>query len=184
MQPHVFKLAPMDTAIAVLTVTVFCITFGAFGVPLALMALTGAPPEVVLSVGLASGVVMALIAAVFAWVFLYMRPSRFELSGAGLRIVWPLRAEIVPMYAVGDVELITRRELSARYGRGLRFGAGGLWGGFGLYITPRQTFRFYISRLEPMVIVHLRGRDDRPFLLTPESPDQFIDDLRRLRRSG
>jgi hypothetical protein len=174
----------MDTAITVLTAAVFVITVGAFSIPLVMMALAGAPPAVLLTSGLFSGVVMVLIAALFAWVWLYMRPSRFELSGAGMRIVWPLRAEIVPIYVIGDVELVTRRELSARYGRGYRFGAGGLWGGFGLYITPRQTFRFYISRLEPMVVVHLRGRDARPFLLTPESPEQFIDTLRQLRRNG
>jgi hypothetical protein len=55
-------------------------------------------------------------------------------------------------------------------------GAGGLWGGFGLLKTERETFSMWISRTDRFVIVRLRNA--RPLLVTPDDPDRFVEDVK------
>jgi hypothetical protein len=57
----------------------------------------------------------------------------------------------------------------------MRIGAGGLWGGFGLLKTERETFSMWISRTDELVIVRLRGA--RSLLVTPEDPRRFVASL-------
>ena len=59
-------------------------------------------------------------------------------------------------------------------GFGIRlFGAGGLWGVFGLcWSKGLGRFDAYLCRSDAMVLVAFHQR--RPLLITPERPEEFI----------
>jgi hypothetical protein len=73
---------------------------------------------------------------------------------------------------VTSARTITAQEFRREYGYGMRIGAGGLWGGFGLLKTGKTTFSMWISRTDRFVIVELK--DARPLLITPEDPERFV----------
>ena len=100
------------------------------------------------------------------------RPMRFELEGDQLRIVWPVRSRSISTRAVLRARVLTSAEFRREFGYGMRIGTGGLWGGFGLLKTRRETFSMWISRLDRMVLVELRGA--RPLLITPDRPEEFV----------
>jgi len=97
---------------------------------------------------------------------------RFELEGDQLRIVWPVRSRSISTRAVLRARVLTSAEFRREFGYGMRIGTGGLWGGFGLLKTRRETFSMWISRLDRMVLVELRGA--RPLLITPDRPEEFV----------
>jgi hypothetical protein len=162
--PTSFRLAPMTRDVGVLTGV-------ALAVPAALLGVEAA--------GGARGLerVAVILAAVYASVWLVWRPTRFELDAESLRIVWPLRMRTIPRRLIRGVRIVTAAELCERYGRGMRIGAGGLWGGFGLYKTRTTTFSFWISRTDRIVLVELDRA--RPLLVTPDDPDRFAAMLSR-----
>lgn len=118
------------------------------------------------------------VSLLLAGIWLYMRPTCFELSCEGLDLVWPLRRERIPLATLANVECLSRGEVNARYGMGMRFGAGGFGGGFGQLITPRQRFRMYISRVDQHVLVHVH--QGLPLLLTPADAQGFMQCLASL----
>jgi hypothetical protein len=113
-----------------------------------------------------------VVVLVYASVWLAWRPVRFELEGEQLHIVWPVRSRSISTRAVVGARVLTSPEFRSEFGYGVRIGAGGLWGGFGLLKTRRATFSMWISRLDRMVLVELRGA--RPLLITPERPEEFV----------
>ena len=154
---------------------------GIFVLTLALFALLVG----LLFVGASTGTVAALLPGglaglIYLLVWLTFRPTYFELSQQGLRIVWPVRRLTIPFTEVAGVERLSRQEFRARYGWELRVGAGGLWGGFGLLVTRRGTLRFYVSRLDGFVLVH--RRTGRSLLITPSDPESFARTLDERRR--
>lgn len=118
------------------------------------------------------------VSLLLAGIWLYLRPTCFELSPAGLDLVWPLRRERIPLGTLAGVERLSRAALNGRYGTGYRFGAGGFGGGFGQLITPKQTFRMYISRVDEHVLIHTR--EGLPLLLTPADAAGFVERLESL----
>lgn len=153
-----FPLAPMSGLI-------FWMTLLVLPLPLVFLYIGQAFHPLLLLPGL-------FIALVYAVVWFYMRPSCFEINGGALEIVWPLRRFSLPRSEITDVEQLSGREFRSQYGFGYRIGAGGLWGGFGLFKCAQETFRFYISRQDDYVIV--RSRVERPLLITPTDPDRFV----------
>lgn len=123
------------------------------------------------------GAVTAFLFLTYASVWFFWRPTRFELGEDGLRIIWPVRARFIPLHAIAGAREISSRELRDEYGYGMRIGAGGLWGGFGLLKTGKATFSMWISRTDPLVIVTLR--EGRPLLITPERPKQLVEAIAR-----
>ncbi|MBK6515430.1 MAG: hypothetical protein IPG04_15245 [Polyangiaceae bacterium] len=73
---------------------------------------------------------------------------------------------------VERAEIVSAGELRDRYGLGMRIGAGGLWGGFGLLAFRSVTFAMYVSRSDRFVLVWLRGQ--RPLMVTPDDPEVFV----------
>jgi hypothetical protein len=115
-----------------------------------------------------------LMAAVYAWVWLRFRPQAFVVRPDALEVIWPLKRELVPFATMSDIQLIDRHELRRRIGFAFRVGAGGLWGGFGwLWTARRGVIRMYISRVDRFVWIECGG--DRPWLITPERPEVFVD---------
>ncbi len=153
----------MSRPIAWMTVGCLCLP------ALLLIAALGAPIPPVRA--LLSGTVV-LVLLLYLGIWLFLRPTRFEIGDGELRLLWPLRAQRLPLSEVTRAELTDATRLRAEFGRGARFGAGGLWGGFGWLLTPRGKLSMYVSRSEPMVLIRFRAR--QPLLITPEQPERFL----------
>jgi hypothetical protein len=121
-------------------------------------------------------VVWALVVLLYASVWLPWRPSAFEIDGAGLRILWPLRARAIPARDIAQAVVLSREAFRREFGWSVRIGAGGLWGGFGWLYTSKGLVDLYISRTDRVVLV--RRRAGRPLLVTPEDDDRFVVALR------
>lgn len=159
-----YRLAPMSPLIRWMTVALF-------GIPLAFLVLPAATraPEALSGVGLA---VLALFASIWIW----WRPSRFEISSEGLRIVFPGRSRLVPLGDVSDCRALSSDAFKRDFGFAMRIGAGGLWGGFGwLWTSKKGLIDFYISRTDGFVLVERRTA--RALLVTPERPESFVGAL-------
>jgi hypothetical protein len=109
---------------------------------------------------------------IYSSVWFWFRPTRFSIDPTSLQILWPLRTRRWPRSEIVAVEQVSREIFRNQYGYGYRIGAGGLWGGFGLLKTAKQTFLMYISRVDQFVIV--RFRTGRPLLISPDKPEQFV----------
>jgi hypothetical protein len=144
-------------------------TWIVLAMPLALLAAAlGAPPPLrLVLLG-----VTAFVVLIYASVALWWRPLRFEVGSHRLALVWPLRSRLVESRQIAAVEIVPRAEFRRRYGWGYRVGAGGLWGGFGLLVTSRESFAMYVSRTDRFVLVRLRA--GRSLLLTPAEPERFV----------
>jgi len=119
-----------------------------------------------------------VLLATDAWVWLRFRPSRFTVQESGLEVTWPLKCRHLPRESIVNARVIDRQGLKREIGWGMRVGAGGIWGGFGwLWTTRRGVVRMYISRTDGFVWIERAGA--RPWLLTPEEPEEFVRALSR-----
>ncbi len=158
----IFRLAPMSAVIAAMTVVVLAI------------------PAVFLLIAANGGRLLAtpgfLVIAIYMWVWLRFRPTAFVIHGDALEVVWPLKRRRILRADIASVRMVDRREIREQIGWGMRVGAGGLWGGFGwLWTSRRGIVQMYISRTDGFVWIERRG--DRPWLITPERPEEFVKTL-------
>ena len=115
-------------------------------------------------------------AVIYGWVWLRFRPTRFVVHERALEVIWPLKRCEIARENISSVRLIDRKELYGEIGWGMRVGAGGLWGGFGwLWTTRRGIVQMYISRTD--CFVWIERASDRPWLITPEQPEEFVRTL-------
>jgi hypothetical protein len=157
-----FRLAPMTPGLRAATWLLFLLPLVLLGGAL------GAPPAARST--LMGATVLSVV--LYALVWLAGRPRRFEVDAEALRIRWPVRARRVARSAIQSARLVSADDFRREYGSGIRIGAGGIWGGFGLLQTPRETFSMWISRTDNFVLLRLTGA--RPLLITPEHPEQFL----------
>lgn len=114
----------------------------------------------------------------YAWIWLRFRPSQFIVHRGGLDVHWPLKRVGIPRADISSVRVIDRQDLEKEIGWGVRVGAGGLWGGFGwLWSKRRGIVQMYVSRTDDFVWIERAG--DRPWLITPEQPEDFVRVLSR-----
>ena len=152
-----FRLAPMSPLILTLTILLLALP-AVFLVRVPALAL--------------------VLLALYAWVWVRFRPSRFTVQRTGLQVTWPLKRRDIPREEIASVRVVDRRELRREIGWGVRVGAGGLWGGFGcLWTTRRGLVQMYISRRDGYVWIERTA--GRPWLVTPEEPEQFVRALSR-----
>ena len=119
-----------------------------------------------------------LLLAIDSWVWVRFRPSRFTVKGSGLEVTWPLKRRHMPRESIVSARVINRQQLKREIGWGMRVGAGGIWGGFGwLWTTRRGVIQMYISRTDGFVWIERTA--GRPWLLTPEEPEEFVRALSR-----
>jgi hypothetical protein len=160
----VFHLAPMTLNLRIATWLLFLLPLGmlyaAVSVPLL--------PVAYVLVG-----TTAFMFLIYASVWFVFRPSRFTIDAQHLRIDWPIRSRVIERADIEGAQIVTSEEFRREYGYGMRIGAGGLWGGFGLLKTGRETFSMWISRTDRFVIVKLKGA--RPLLLTPTLAERFVE---------
>jgi hypothetical protein len=123
-------------------------------------------------------VVALLLLALDAWVWLRFRPSRFTVQESGLEVSWPLKCRHLSRESIASARVMDRQALKREIGWGMRVGAGGIWGGFGwLWTKRRGVVQMYISRTDSFVWIERVG--GRPWLLTPERPEEFVRALSR-----
>lgn len=154
-----FHLAPMSPFIRWLTVALFIL-------PVAFIAsgLLGSAPL------LAPGLLMVVL---YTWVWLWMRPRGFVVRQDEIEVVWPLRRRRIARTSITQAQRMDRRALRALTGAAARVGVGGLWGGFGwLWTQRRGIVQMYVSRSDGLVWIE-RGAE-RPWLITPTSPEAFV----------
>ncbi len=116
-----------------------------------------------------------LLSALYVIVWVFWRPTRFELSPNGsLDIVFPGRRREIAASELVGCRLITKHQFRQEFGHALRVGVGGLWGGFGLLWTSKGgSVDFYISRTDGFVLIERRS--SRPILITPENPRGMVE---------
>ena len=115
---------------------------------------------------------LALV-GIYAWIWLWFRPTRFGVHPGVIEVIWPLRRRQLRRDEISEVRLIDKEELRRKTGWAMRVGAGGLWGGFGwLWTERRGIVQMYVSRTDGFVWIE-RG-DERPWLITPEQSTAFV----------
>lgn len=154
-----FPIAPMSTDIRILTLMLL-------PVPLVLVVageVTGAALQ-----GVAG--VMVLI---FALVWFGYRPGAFVITDAAFETIFPVRTLRIERDTILTARVISRAEIKTMLGFGMRIGAGGLWGGFGLLWTQKRGLvQMYISRTDELVWIERGG--ERAWLISPADPHQFV----------
>jgi hypothetical protein len=156
-----FPLAPMSRGIGILTGVLL-------GIPLLLLALAWSVPGLSVFSAVAAAMV-ALYAAIWIW----WRPTGFEVSPEGLRIRFPGRSRLLPARDLAGARPLASGELRSEVGLALRIGVGGLWGGFGwLWTQHRGLVEFYVSRLDGLVWIERHG--GRPLLVSPADPSGLV----------
>jgi hypothetical protein len=117
--------------------------------------------------------IAGLLAAMYVVIWLYARPTRFEVGPDGLAIVWPARRRHIARRDISGARMLAREGFRSEFGWAARVGVGGLWGGFGWAWTSRRgLLDLYVSRTDGCVLVERRS--GRALLLTPERPDEFV----------
>ncbi len=157
-----FPLAPMSALFLWLTV-------GLMPLPFVFLLAPGGPTEPILR---GTGLFVALI---YASVWFWWRPSRFEIDADALTAVFPMRRRRTPRAEILRAEVLDMAAFRARWPRAMRVGAGGLWGGFGWLRSSRGWVEFYISRMDRLVLIERRDRI--PLLISPADPEAFVQAL-------
>jgi hypothetical protein len=128
------------------------------------------------SAGLAGVLLLLATGLATGLIWLYARPTCFEVSPEGLKLVWPARTRKLPRNAFADMQPLSRIDL----GHCVRlFGVGGLFGSFGRYRSEYLgNMDLYVTRTDAMVLLRLKNR--RPLILTPQDPNAFLAALRNV----
>lgn len=156
---NTFRLAQMSSLIRTLTIILLALPLAFF------VAVLRGNDEL--------AVPTLLLVVMYVWVWLRFRPSEFVVHDERLEIVWPFKRREIARENITEVRLIDRHALRKEIGWGMRVGAGGLWGGFGwLWTKKRGIVQMYVSRTDRFVWIERAG--DRPWLITPEQPEEFV----------
>src|SRR5690606_25398179 len=108
--------------------------------------------------------------------WLFSRPARFVIHPDRFEIIWPLKRRCLERHKITNVHIIDSKELQQETGWCLRVGVGGLWGAFGwLWTKRRGIVQMYISRTDGFVWIECGH--GRPWLITPEQPQIFVEKL-------
>jgi len=165
-----FRLAPMSPLIRGLTI-------GLLVLPVIFLAAAYAFPSGRWGVSPLFAPAVFLV-AIYAWIWLGFRPTRFVVKPDAIDVIWPLKRRTIARSSIAEARLVDRAELRRKVGWGARVGAGGLWGGFGwLWTQKRGIVQMYVSRTDRFVWLE-RG-SERAWLITPEEPEAFVRALGR-----
>jgi len=158
-----YNLAPMSQGIRVLTLFMLAL-------PVAFLA--------VAAFGMGPLAIPGLfIVVLYLWIWTRFRPTCFILHPGFIEVVWPLKRREIRRETISDVRLIGKKEMCSEVGWCMRVGAGGLWGGFGwLWTQKRGIVQMYITRTDRFVWIERRNQ--RPWLINPERPEEFVQALR------
>jgi hypothetical protein len=110
-----------------------------------------------------------LLLALYAAVWMWCRPARFDVSVQGIELVFPGRRRRIAAASIEAAEVVTGRGFRDRFGHAMRVGVGGLWGGFGWLWTSKGWVEFYVSGSDRFVLVRRHGH--MPLLISPQDPE-------------
>lgn len=117
--------------------------------------------------------VIASFVVLCAVIWLYLRPSSYEVDEGGVTIRWHLRRLVVPRSQISSVSTIDREVLRRDFGWSARVGVGGVFGTFGLLWTSKRGWMSaYATTTASWVLIE--RRNERPILISPELPDEFV----------
>ena len=159
--------APWDQKLVLTTILISSLVLGVTGVTLWLAGsrMLSMPLRVLmlLSVGVALGAL--LLGALLS-------PRGYAVSAESLTIRRVTRSIVIPMASIRSIEKISPESLAGSI-RTL-----GCSGAFGYYGRFRNSvlgdYRMYATRNDGYVMV----RGERPYVLTPDLPDRFIESVR------
>jgi len=118
-----------------------------------------------------------LLVVLYLWIWTRFRPTCFVIHPGFIEVVWPLKRREIRRESITDVRIIGCQEMKNEVGFCMRVGAGGLWGGFGwLWTQKRGIVQMYITRTDRFVWIERRNQ--RPWLISPERPEEFVQALR------
>lgn len=157
---QIFRLAPM-------TPTIRWLTWLLCALPVAFLVVAGLSAQSRLLQAIAL-LLLVLYAAVWTW----WRPGRFDVSVRGIELVFPGRRRRIAAASIEAAEVVTRYTFRDRFGHAMRVGVGGLWGGFGWLWTSKGWVEFYISRADRFVLIRRQGHI--PLLISPEDPEAMV----------
>jgi Bacterial PH domain len=165
--------APWDHRLTLITVAGSTLLL--LGAALAFwVSLTRVPPGPGRLLILAGGA-LSLGAFVFG---LLLAPRGYTVSGDRLTIDRLLRPVEIPLAAIRSVEILSPDRLA---GSSRTLGSGGLFGYYGRFRSQALgSYRMYATRGDRYVLV----RAAQPFVLTPDSPERFIEAIDRSRGAG
>jgi hypothetical protein len=156
---RIFRLAPMSPVILVVTLLLLVLPVGFF-----VAAMAGARFHLIPCL---------LVTAVYVWIWLRFRPTHFVVREQAFEVTWPLKHRVIPRNSICSVRLLDQEALKQEIGWGIRVGAGGLGGGFGwLWTQQRGIVQMYVSRTDRFVWIDCK--QGRPWLITPEHPDDLV----------
>ncbi len=162
--------APWDQKLTLLTVagSTLLLLGAALAIWVTLTMLTPGAARILI---LAGGV-LSLTAFVFGAL---LAPRGYTVSGDRLTIDRLLRPVEIPLATIQTVELLPRGRLA---GSLRTLGSGGLFGYYGRFRNQSLgSYRMYATRGDGYVLV----RAAQSFVLTPDSPERFIEAIDRCR---
>jgi hypothetical protein len=158
--------APWDQRLTTITVVVGSIMFGATALVawLAIARVSSGPLRAVLL----AGAIVPLAALVLGAL---MAPRGYAIRGDVLtieRFIGPIE---IPLASIRAVELLPTDRLDGSF---RTLGSGGYFGYYGRFRNERLgAYRLYATRGDGYVLV----RADKPYVLTPDSPERFVEAL-------
>lgn len=156
-----FPLAPMSGLIKGLTL-------GLWAIPILMFISALRSPSQLMPLAL---VLFFLYGAIWLW----WRPASFEISLDKLDVVFPARRRSILRTDIVRARVMSKHEFRQEFGKTVRIGVGGLWGGFGWLWTSRGLVDFHVSRSHGLVLIERRSA--RPLLITPEKPEMMVQAL-------
>jgi hypothetical protein len=102
-----------------------------------------------------------------------LAPRGYSIEASALRIERRLGSITIPLASIRRVEPLPAERLAGAW---RVFGTAGLFGYFGRFRNrPLGSFRMYATRSDGYILVEA----DRPVVLTPDRPAEFVAELRR-----
>jgi hypothetical protein len=160
--------APWDQRLTALTIVISAILLGAT-VFTAWLSFSRASSTALRAMLAASAIVTLAVFVLGA----AMAPRGYGIRDGILRIERRIAAIEIPLASIRAVERLPEESLA---GSIRTLGSGGFFGYYGRFRNGTLgDYRMYATRGGGYVLV----RADRPYVLTPDSPDRFIDALNR-----
>jgi hypothetical protein len=173
MTDSVVFAAPWDQKLTALTVLVGSLMLGATVLTawLAIARVSSGPLRAVLL----AGAIVPLAALVLGAL---MAPRGYAIRGGILtieRFIGPIE---IPLESIQEVGILPAERLD---GSLRTLGTGGYFGYYGRFRNERLgAYRLYATRGDGYVLV----RAGRPYILTPDAPERFVEALNRGRRGA
>ncbi len=171
-EPLLFD-APWDQKLTILTALIGAVLVVATGT-LAWTAIARPPSTAARAVLLLSAAISGAVLLIGA----ALAPRSYAIEDGRIVIRRWVGSIAIPLETVRSVEPLRPQDVA---GSTRTLGSGGFFGYYGRFRNATLgDYRMYATRSEGYVVV----RADRPYVLTPDSPERFVQAVRAVRGSG